>query len=37
MMVVDTNLLIYFYIDEERTRMAEAVLIKETLWAAPLL
>lgn len=37
MIVVDTNLLVYLYVEGQRTRQAEAALAKDPLWVAPLL
>jgi predicted nucleic acid-binding protein len=35
--VADTNLLIYLYVQGQRTEESEAVLQQDALWAAPLL
>lgn len=37
MIVADTNLLVYLYIQGQRTRQAEIALAKDPLWVAPLL
>ena len=37
MIVADTNLLIYFYVQGQRTEESEAVLQRDALWAVPLL
>ena len=37
MIVVDTNLLVYLYVEGEHTTQAEGVLRKDGAWAAPLL
>ena len=37
MIVADTNLLIYLYVQGQRTQESEAVLQQDALWAAPLL
>ena len=37
MIVVDTNVLVYFWIHGERTSHAEAVLARDAVWAAPAL
>lgn len=37
MIVADTNLLIYLYVQGQRTEESEAVLQQDALWAAPLL
>ena len=37
MIVVDTNVLVYFWIHGPRTAVAEAVLRKDAVWAAPVL
>lgn len=37
MIVVDTNLLVYLYVEGEHTDQAEGVLERDAAWAAPLL
>lgn len=37
MIVADTNLLVYLYIQGQRTGQAETALAKDPLWVAPLL
>ena len=37
MIVADTNLLIYLYVQGQRTAESEAVLQKDVVWTAPLL
>lgn len=37
MIVADTNLLIYLYVQGQRTAESEAVLQQDAVWAAPLL
>ena len=37
MIVADTNLLIYLYVQGQRTDESEVVLLRDALWAVPLL
>ncbi len=37
MIVVDTNIISYFYLNSENSLLAEAVFKKDPVWAAPLL
>ncbi|PYN90211.1 MAG: VapC toxin family PIN domain ribonuclease [Candidatus Rokuibacteriota bacterium] len=37
MIVVDTNLLVYLYVHGQWTAQAEAVLVRDSTWTAPLL
>ncbi len=37
MIVADTNLLIYLYVQGQRTQESEAVLQQDAVWTAPLL
>ncbi|MEW6542708.1 MAG: type II toxin-antitoxin system VapC family toxin [Nitrospirota bacterium] len=37
MIVADTNLLVYLYVEGQRTSQAEIALAKDPLWVAPLL
>lgn len=37
MIVVDTNLLVYLYIQSEHSKLAEKALLKDSDWVAPLL
>lgn len=37
MIVVDTNLIVYLYVNSEHTTQAEQALLKDSEWVAPLL
>ncbi|MBL7164528.1 MAG: type II toxin-antitoxin system VapC family toxin, partial [Anaerolineales bacterium] len=37
MIVVDTNIIAYLYLESERSSQAERLLEKDTQWSAPLL
>ena len=37
MIVADTSLLVYLYVHGQRTAQAEAVLVRDSAWTAPLL
>lgn len=37
MIVVDTNIISYFYLNSEKSLLAEAIFKKDPVWAAPLL
>lgn len=37
MIVADTNLLIYLYVQGQRTQESEAVLRRDAVWTVPLL
>ena len=37
MIVVDTNLLVYFYIRSEHSELAEKAFLRDPIWVAPLL
>lgn len=37
MIVVDTNIIGYLYLSSERSRQAEQALLRDSVWAAPLL
>jgi len=37
MIVADTNLLVYLYVRGQRTAQAEAVVVRDAAWTAPLL